>query len=143
MDEIKLKKNLSRLPREIINLILFYSYSCQPKYLMEDIKNVNMVKNNLLVMYKQYWEYEDNDWLINDLISYANGYNATMYGYIDNFYNIFLRHICLENVLQVDKYITSLKNLKVITQINIFLGLLTVNERNDFLKITTEDFDTY
>ena len=141
MDEIKLKKNLSRLPREIINLIIFYSYSCQPKCLIEDIENINIVKNDLLVMYRHYWEHEYTDWLINDIISYANGYNATMYGYIDKFYNIFLRNVRLKNILQVDHYIMSLKIKETISQINIFLGLMTIKERNELMKITIEDFN--
>jgi hypothetical protein len=45
MDELtKIQKNLQRMPREIIKLILFYSHSFQPNYLLEDIKNVNIVK---------------------------------------------------------------------------------------------------
>ena len=144
MDELtKIKKNLARMPKEIINLILFYSHSYQPKYLLEDIKNVNIVKERLIVMYKYYWEYEDMDWLINDIFSYANEYNATMYGYVDKFYKIFLRHVCLENILEVEKYIRSLERKEVISQINIFLGLMTVEERNELLKITIEDFASY
>jgi len=144
MDELtKIKKNLARMPKEIINLILFYSHSYQPKYLLEDIKNVNIVKGDLFIMYRHYWEYEDMDWLINDIFSYANEYNATMYGYVDKFYKIFLRHACLENILEVEKYIRSLERKEVISQINIFLGLMTVEERNELLKITIEDFATY
>lgn len=141
MDELtKIKKNLARMPKEIINLILFYSHSYQPKYLLEDIKNVNIVKGNLFIMYRHYWDYEDMDWLINDIFSYANEYNATMYGYVDKFYKIFLRHVCLENILEVEKYIRSLERKEVVSQINIFLGLMTIEERNELLKITIEDF---
>jgi hypothetical protein len=144
MDELtKIEKNLSRLPKEIINLILFYSHSYQPKYLLEDIKNVNIVKEELFIMYRHYWEYEDMDWLINDIFSYANEYNATMYGYVDKFYKIFLRHTRLENILEVEKYIRSLERKTVISQINIFLGLMTIEERNELLKITIEDFASY
>jgi hypothetical protein len=144
MDELtKIQKKLERLPREIIKLILFYSHSFQPNYLLEDIKNVNIVKKELMVMYRQYWEYEDMDWLINDIISYSNGYHATMYGYVDKFYNIFLRHISLENILQVEKYTRSLERKEVTSQINIFLGLMTVEERNELVKVTIEDFDSY
>jgi hypothetical protein len=75
MDELtKIQKNLQRMPREIIKLILFYSHSFQPNYLLEDIKNVNIVKKKLMVMYRHYWEDEDMDWLINDIISYLNDY---------------------------------------------------------------------
>lgn len=144
MDELtKIKKKLSRLPREIINLILFYSHSYQPKCLLDDIKNINIVKRDLMIMYSHYWEYEDMEWLINDIISYANDYNATMFGYVDKFNNIFLRHMRLENVLQVENYIRSLERKNVLTQINVFLGLMTVEERNQLIKNTTEDFTTY
>jgi hypothetical protein len=141
MDELtKIEKNLQRLTKEIIKIILFYSHSFQPKHLLEDIQNVNIVKKELMIMYRQYWEYEDMEWLINDIISYSNEYQATMYGYVDKFYNIFLRHIRLENILQIEKYIRSLERKKVISQINIFLGLMTVKERNELLQVTNEDF---
>jgi len=144
MNELtKLENSLARMPREIIDKIIFYTHSCQPQCLIEDIKHINMVKQDLTIMYRNYWDYEYNDWLINDIISYANNYNATMYGYVDKFYNIFLRHICLENILQVDQYIIYLGRKEVMSQINIFLGLLTIEERNEFLKNTIEDFNTY
>ena len=40
MNELtKIEKNLSRLPREIINKIIFYTHNHQPKCLLDDIKN--------------------------------------------------------------------------------------------------------
>lgn len=107
------------------------------------VDNVNIVKKGLLVMYRYYWEDEDMDWLINDIISYSNGYHATMYGYVDKFYNIFLRHISLENILQVEKYMRSLERKEVTSQINILLGLMTLEERNELVKVTIEDFDSH
>ena len=59
-----------------------------------------------------------------------------MYGYIDKFYNIFKRHIFLQLNEDVDKYIYNLKNKELTSQINIFLGLLTVNERNELFLLT-------
>ena len=135
MDELtKIREGISRLPKEIINLILFYSHSYQPKYLLEDIKNVNIVKKGLLQKYWSCWEDDDesNDWLINDIFSYVNKYRPLMDGYVDNFYNIFFRHVRLKNKLQVDKYIKKMEKNSVVSQINIFLGLLTPEERNDF-----------
>jgi hypothetical protein len=140
---IKLQKNIERMPREIINLILFYTYSFQPKCLTEDIKSIYDVKKDLLVMYRYHWQDECNDWLINDIFAYANGYNATMYGYIDKFYYIFLRHVGLKNRLHVEKYIGYMRIKNVISQINIFLGLMDVEERNQFVQFTIEDFKTH
>jgi hypothetical protein len=75
--------------------------------------------------------------LINDIIAYANNYKATMYGYIDKFYNIFKRNISLQTktIDSIDKYVNKLlseeKNIN--TQINIFLGLLNIHERNEIV----------
>ena len=88
-------------------------------------------------------DYEDTDWLINDIFSYANEYKATMFGYVSKFHNIFLRQFRIKNILQVENYIILLTRMDVITQINIFLGLMTVVERNQLLKNTIEDFASY
>jgi hypothetical protein len=37
----------------------------------------------------------------------------------------------------------SLERKEVTSQINIFLGLMTVEERNELVKVTIEDFDSY
>jgi hypothetical protein len=144
MDELtKIQKNLQRLPREIINIILFYTHRFQHKDLLEDIENINIVKKDLLVMYRYYWEYEDMEWLINDIHSYANNYHATMYGYVDKFCNIFLRHVRLKNILQVENYIRNLARKDVSSQINIFLGLMNIKERNELVNVTNKDFESY
>jgi hypothetical protein len=57
-----------------------------------------------------------------------------MYGYVDKFYNIFKRNIYLQTNESIDKYINILEEKKVKTRINIFLGLLTCNERNDLVN---------
>ena len=36
---------------------------------------------------------------------------------------------------EIDKYINKLREKNVNTQINIFLGLLTIDERNDFITL--------
>ena len=44
-------------------------------------------------------------WPINDIIGYANNDKATMYGYVDNFYNIFNRNSSLQTNNDIDKYL--------------------------------------
>ena len=109
---------------------------------MNDIINYKEKQSLLLKLYHKYWIIdgesedieEDKNWLINDIFSYANNYNATMYGYIDKFYNIFKRNIYLKSNEDIEKYISNLQRKKVKIQINIFLGLLTIDERNDLVK---------
>ena len=56
-----------------------------------------------------------------------------LYEYTDKFYNIFKRNIFLQTEEEIDNYVKILEEKNVNRQINIFLGLLNVNERNDFV----------
>jgi len=136
-----MKTLINMLPKDIISHIITYTYNLQNKQLLNDIINYNISKKKLSELYYNFWiiqsnhpEPEDKYWLINDIFAYANGYNATMYGYIANFYNIFRRNIFLQTNEQIDQYVELLEEKDVTSQINIFLGLLTTNERNDILS---------
>jgi hypothetical protein len=131
---------IKRLPTDIVLQIIPYTYNLQNKDLLNDIINYKKTKSLLLELYYKYWiidnnedEQEDKYWLINDLIGYANNDEATMFGYVDHFYNIFKRNNSLQTNEAVDKYINKLEKKKVETQINIYLGLFTANERNDII----------
>jgi hypothetical protein len=137
-----MKNFIDRLPLDIVLQIIPYTYNLQDKNLLNDIVNYKKTQTLLLQLYHKYWiidiqsenPEQDKNWLINDIISYANDYNATMYGYVDKFYNIFKRNIYLQTNESIDKYINILEKKNVKTQINIFLGLLTSNERNDLVN---------
>ena len=132
---------INRLPLDIVLQIIPYTYHLQNKNLLDDIINYNETKKLLFELYHKHWiierqsldPEEDKNWLINDIFAYANDYNATMYGYVDNFYNIFKRNICLQTNEKIYKYVYDLEKKEVVTQINIFLGLLTMKERNDII----------
>jgi len=141
-----MKHFIDRLPMDIVLQIIPYTYSLQNKNVLHDIVNFTETKKTLLKLYHRYWvqneeEDEYKNWLINDIFAYANDHNATMYGYVDNFYRIFERHVCLKNQNKnktqskekIDKYVDNLEKESVETQINIFLGLLNVKERNDLV----------
>lgn len=133
---------IKKLPLDIILEIVPYTYNLQNKNLLQDIINYKEIKTLLLEFYHKIWIIElqsqdptdDLNWLINDIISYSNDYKATMYGYTDNFYNIFKRNKFLTLNKDVDNYVDKLKKKTVLSQINILLGLLTINERNEFLS---------
>ncbi len=131
---------MQRLPIEIVNYIIPYTYNVQQKTLLNDIENFTEVKTFLSNLYHKYWiierlslDQEDKNWLINDLFRWANNYNPTKYyGYVDSFYNIFKRNIYLQTNEEVDKYVNELETKDVTTQINVLLGLLTEQERSTF-----------
>ena len=133
MEDIQMediRKGLSRMPCDVINLIIFYTFEVQPKHLLEDIENISKSKEELFRIYKECWDDdEDRDWLINDIFGYANMNKPTMLGYQDNFYNIFSRNVMINNRQDVVKYVINMEEREVDSQINTFLGLLTVEER--------------
>ena len=120
---------------------MFSNYLEQNKNLLEDIVNYTQTKKVLFELYHKFWMIdlisldpeEDKNWLINDIFGYANNNHATMNGYIDQFYNIFKRNIFLQTNEKIDKYVYNLEKKGVNTQINIFLGLLTIKERKDIV----------
>jgi hypothetical protein len=133
-----MKELISKLPIDIVLLIIPYTYNLQPKPLLNDIVNYTQTKTTLFELYHKSWivereclDPEDKNWLINDIFAYSNNYKPTMYGYVDKFYNIFKRNNYLQTKDKIDKYVNNMENKNVVTQINIFLGLLTIQERND------------
>jgi len=134
---------MNRLPLEVIFFhIIPYTYNIQSKSLLEDIVSYSHAKNLLIEMYYNFWilfaedtEPEDKNWLLNDIYTYANEDNATMNGYVENFYNIYRRHIMLDSNEKIDKYISNLHERRnVRKQINIFIGLLSAKERIEFIE---------
>jgi len=135
---------IRKLPEDIIQYIIPFTYSIQSKELTHDIKSYYYGKQMITSIYYGIWvdwfdSYEENNdknWLINDLFSFANDYNPTMFGLKKCFYNIFLRNIMLKkDENKVISYIVHLENEKVDKQINIFWGLFTHEEREDFMEI--------
>jgi hypothetical protein len=138
-----MKDLIRKLPRDIVLLIIPYTYNLQPKPLLNDIVNYKETKTTLFELYHKYWiveiqspdPEEDKNWLINDIFAYSNSYTATMNGgYIDKFYNIFKRNNYLQTKEKIDNYVNNMEKKNVVSQINIFLGLLTIQERNEILS---------
>jgi hypothetical protein len=135
---------INKLPQDIVLRIIPYTYSVQNKDLLQDIINYKKMKKLLSKRYFNFWiiklennEPEDKNWMINDLISFANDDNATMLGYVDKFYNIFKRNIQLQSKSKdiIDKYFYHLEKKDVNTQINICIGLLRPDERERFFNL--------
>lgn len=136
---------IKRLPDDIKNHIIPYTYNLQNKKLLDDIQNYRMTKMVLCELYYFWWiewvgdnESEDKHWLFNDLVAYTNDYNATMNGFIDKFYNIWGRNVFLKKRKGIDIYFQKIERKNVLTQINIVLGLLTPKERDEMVMNITE-----
>ena len=130
-----------RLPEEIRQQIIPYTYNIQNHKLLDDIRNFFRTRYTLLEIYYQRWiaelgeeEPEDKWWVINDITRFANKNKSTMYGYIDSFYNIFMRIYQLHTKEQIQIYITTMQSKSINSQINIFCGIMTPDERLQMLS---------
>ena len=126
---------------DIIYMILPYTYALQSKLLTNDIKNFYTTRITAQKLYHYQYvvilgeaEPSNKDWLINDLFGFSNLFICTMNGYVDSFLNLFLRNISLKTKEEVLGYIQKMKMKEVNTQINIFWGLFSIEERNAFLN---------
>jgi hypothetical protein len=142
-----MRELIERLPLDIVLQIIPYTYHLQNKDLLDDIKSYTETKTLLFNNYYNYWiifiqsqEPQDKYWLVNDLFAYTNNYNPTMNGYVEQFYNIFKRNIFLQGNQDIDRYILNLEKKHVNSQINVFLGMLTPNERSELINLQTHTF---
>jgi hypothetical protein len=131
------------LPTEIVrDCIIPYTYNCQPCILCNDIRNFYTERQRMINIYgiifkkeTQLYENELNDWIANDITSFANEFNPTQDGYVINFYTIFSRHVRLYTDNDVDLYIKYLFSKPIHIQINIIWSLFTPHERMQFLLL--------
>jgi hypothetical protein len=137
-------KLFSRLPYDIIYIIIPYTYQLQNKTLLEDIRHYYKSKNDLLEFYlliylsftpssmnnNQYEKYLLVTDLFMDILFNIRSYKSD-----------FLTRVLLVNTpQQVDRYIFHLKNKNINSQINILWGLFTPEERTKFMYEYQENY---
>ena len=133
---------IKNLPLDIIRRIIPYTYNLQNRVLLADIQNYKETKTRVLELYHTFWishlglnETGDKWWLINNIMSHLNDYQASMYGHVEPFYDIFLRNRKLKSFNDVDNFLIKLNMKNVDAQINIVWGLLIPSERNDITAL--------
>jgi hypothetical protein len=132
----------TRLPIEIIYMILIYLREPQSAILLKDIFHFSKTMPILTKIYYDRWivqqqseEGEDINWLENDLILYANEYAPTLIGIQHKFKQILGR---FSNVKKASKFnfheYSNSNKLSPKTKVNILWGLFTPVERDEFIS---------
>ena len=133
VQEFHLEKGL---PMEIIQIILQYTYCPQPSNLLGDVKSYLYSLNEIKDQYFNYWHEiepgEDLNWLENDIIRYANSNRPTILGPHLKMQDILDRSFMNLKLKGLPIYNNEIKRLQIKTMINIFWGLFTVEERQEF-----------
>ena len=130
-----------KLPFEIIYIILLYLRQPQSANLLEDIssfsKTIPIITNKYYKKWIIEWqseEGEDINWLENDLILYANEYAPTGQGMKPKFKEILGRLCNVKNRINIFYNYAHSKKFTSKTRANIWWGLFTPVERNEFIE---------
>lgn len=130
---------LRKLQYDLKLYVMSFHGNPQPIHLQDDIKHYIISRNIIQNLYVERWIYWDfecpNDWLDNDLMGYMNNHIATMVGYEKRVFDIFLRHFMTQKYTR-EKFIKIFKSRHQNTKVsnNIIWGLLTIDERNEFIE---------
>jgi hypothetical protein len=143
--EIYSRAPFGKLPTELIDKILSYTYQLQPADLLQDISHYYKSRKHILQLYYDIWIIEMNEivpeqmhWLMNDLFAYSDQYINFIndLNYVYDYYAVFLRNSMLKDRISVDKYVDYLSKQTVGIQINVLWGLLNIVERDEFVRQT-------
>ena len=154
----ELEENWKKLPQELHRHVLSYTYSPQPKDLLDDIRNFHTSLHVIKEIYrcnKTIFAGEDNaptwveDWIINDLYGWLNDDMAVMHGFREKFvnliqrnpyYSLFARRWAEPNAARrpqgycpTEKIILLLGMKSGESELRIFWGLLNPNQRQKFI----------
>ena len=147
LDSFSVDSFIQRLPQDIINSIIPYTYQPQSETLLKDIRNYSKTINLIRNLYYQYWtvykgysEIEGKWQLINDIERYANNDIPTMLSFIDKFRHIWFRNFTLNNNDEFDNFIEKFVLKSTPTQINMFWGILIPQERHEFIDKIFNEF---
>ena len=125
---------MNNLPNDVLLYIIAYTYSPQKSELLNDMKNFHDTKHQVIKNYtSRESELDPYEWIMNDIFRFANEYQPTIYGFTNNFMNIFLRNPRISRET-FTSYIEKFESMSCTQQINIFLSLLTIHERNNFIE---------
>ena len=116
-----------KFPKEIQLYIITFTYSFQHPSLLEDVRDYSKTRK----LVDEY--YEEEDWLINDIFGYMNSYKPILFGYTESFYTMIRRLLPNKTKKELNQCIMKIEEKEVKTQVSILWGLLTVNEREQFI----------
>ena len=131
----KLSVRWKQLPEDLQRKILPYTYSPQSDILLEDIRNYHTTLKLIKEIYKSYCDNDEIlDWIINDIHRWLNNDIPTMFGYTGKFITTIKRNpYYYLRAPDIEFFIRKLDTKSPIIEVHIFWGLLTADERKQFI----------
>ena len=144
MDKIVEQLHLQKgLPLEIIQIILRYTYRPQSEELVCDIKGFKERLNHARELYVRRWHRiapdEVTNWLINDIMRFANSGRPTNLGAHPKMRDILSRFFMHRRVGIQSIFVKYVSNkhcqrISTSSMVNVFWGLFTYKERQEFIE---------
>jgi len=140
---INVREITKRLPEDIVRYIIPFTYSCQSPDLIEDICSFYSDRKKVREWYRHIFMHrlytsplEDQDWMANDIIIYANADLATMNGYHDHFFDICSRFFSLDSQEKQRIFMDGLlhPHVKPMRLFNMIWGMLIPEQRQAFIR---------
>ena len=143
MDQIFQEFIQKGLPIELVYIIFRYAFRVQSPILLGDIKHYSQKLSNIQGTYKKIYENDEPEesigWLENDIMRYANNDRPTNLGMHPKMCEILGRSFLTKNqtinVLFNFLKKTCVNETMLKRHINIFWGLLTPLERDEFIAL--------
>ena len=131
---------INKLPNDIINHIIPYTYNVQNKILLNDITNYVETKNkiiklnyNYLSSYPYFYNLEDKFSILRTIYTYKR---------MEHIYKLFVQNLHYKTEEAIDKYIRFILNdAKQNMELNIIWGLLLPKERNDIVYLFQKTYN--
>ena len=127
---------IQKIPNDIIiNIILPFLYEPQPKKLLEDIKDFYLTYSKL----ENFYGYNYNYFVMFYDLQYFFLYTEESFIITNQFYYLFKRHYMFQNInyISIGNYVYKKYNqttCKPKCKCKFLWGLLTINERRNFIK---------
>ena len=126
------------LPDDIIQKIISYSYSPQPKKLLADIRDYTHTLNFVGYIYYNRWiidegesEPEDRNWLANDIIRYISCHDDRGTWLCQD--HILRRLFLINDLLQSQRYVYILDKMTAEQELRRYWGLMLPKERHEMI----------
>ena len=140
--KIIVREIIRKLPDDIVRYIIPFTYSCQTPELLQDIRSFYSDRKIVRDWYYHKFMFylytnplEDEEWMSNDIIIYANSDQATMLGYHPFFHYICSRSFSLDSQEKQCRFMDGIlqKSVKPMRCFNVVWGLLLPEERLAFI----------
>lgn len=146
---MNIQKRIRNLPNEIQYIILSYTYSPQPKYILEDIRNYFETREYLYEIIDEvetqntYYFISAKDEIHNEICNFIYYYLCD--GTIEMISQYIWRRYIMYQLFttnHISEILTDrIYNYSIDTQIRIFWGILLPIERNKFLDLYISEYN--